>query len=116
WHRKFSLSVACVVLLFIGAPLGSIIRKGGLGMPILVALTFFTIFHLLSTFGEKLVRQQTLTPMTGMWLPVIVLFPIGVFLTYKATRDSQLFNKEYYYLFLKKVTGIFKKEALLSSK
>ncbi len=116
WHRKFSLSVACVVLLFIGAPLGSIIRKGGLGMPILVALTFFTIFHLLSTFGEKLVRQQTLTPMTGMWLPVIVLFPVGVFLTYKATRDSQLFNKEYYYLFLKKVTGIFKKEALLSSK
>jgi len=116
WHRKFSLSVACVVLLFIGAPLGSIIRKGGLGMPILVALTFFTLFHLLSTFGEKLVRQQTLTPMTGMWLPVIVLFPIGVFLTYKATRDSQLFNKEYYYLFLKKVTGIFKKEALLSSK
>lgn len=123
WHRKFSLSVACVVLLFIGAPLGSIIRKGGLGMPILVALTFFTIFHLLSTFGEKLVKQQTLTPMTGMWLPVIVLFPVGVFLTYKATRDSQLFNKEYYYLFFKKATGIFihkdsfgKKEALLSSK
>ncbi|HEV8080493.1 MAG TPA: LptF/LptG family permease [Chitinophagaceae bacterium] len=116
WHRKFSLSVACVVLLFIGAPLGSIIRKGGLGMPILVALTFFTIFHLLSTFGEKLVKQQTLTPMTGMWLPVIVLFPVGVFLTYKATRDSQLFNKEYYYLFLKKVTGILKKEALFSSK
>ncbi len=110
WHRKFSLSTACLVLLFIGAPLGSIIRKGGLGMPILVALLFFTVFHLLSTFGEKLVRQQILTPMTGMWLPIIVLFPIGVFLTYKAVRDSQLFNTEFYRIFLKKVSGIFKKE------
>lgn len=110
WHRKFSLSAACLVLLFIGAPLGSIIRRGGLGLPILVALIFFTIFHLLSTFGEKLVRQQLLTPMTGMWLPVIVLFPVGVFLTWKATRDSQLFNKEFYNIFLKKISGIFKKE------
>lgn len=110
WHRKFSLSAACLVLLFIGAPLGSIIRRGGLGMPILVALLFFTIFHLLSTFGEKLVRQQTLTPMTGMWLPVMVLLPVGVFLTYKATNDSQLFNKEAYYIFLKKISGIFKRE------
>lgn len=115
WHRKFALSVACLVLLFIGAPLGSIIRRGGLGMPILVALIFFTVFHLLSTFGEKLVRQQVLTPMTGMWLPVMVLFPIGVFLTWKATRDSQLFNKEAYFIFLKKVTGIFKKKKQLSS-
>ncbi|HEY8689258.1 MAG TPA: LptF/LptG family permease [Chitinophagaceae bacterium] len=114
WHRKFSLSVACMVLLFIGAPLGSIIRRGGLGLPIVVALTFFTVFHLLSTFGEKLVRQQTLTPMTGMWLPIIVLFPVGVFLTYKATRDSQLFNKEAYYIFIKRVSGIFKKEKLSS--
>ncbi len=110
WHRKFSLSAACLVLLFIGAPLGSIIRKGGLGMPILVALLFFTIFHLLSTFGEKLVRQQTLTPMTGMWLPVIVLLPVGAFLTYKAIRDSQLFNKEAYYILLKKTSGFIKRK------
>ena len=109
WHRKFSLSVACLVLLFIGAPLGSIIRRGGLGMPILMALIFFTIFHLLSTFGEKLVRQQVLTPMTGMWLPVMVLMPIGIFLTWKATRDSQIFNKEAYFLFIKKITGFFRK-------
>jgi len=60
------------------------------------------------------VRQQTLTPMTGMWLPIIVLFPVGVFLTYKATRDSQLFNKEAYYIFIKRVSGIFKKEKLSS--
>lgn len=123
WHRKFALSAACLVLLFIGAPLGSIIRRGGLGMPILVALIFFTIFHLLTTFGEKLVRNEVLTPMTGMWLPVMVLFPIGFFLTYKATRDSQLFNKESYYRIIKKVTGIFilkdsigkKEKQLLSS-
>jgi lipopolysaccharide export system permease protein len=110
WHRKFSLSAACMVLLFIGAPLGSIIRKGGLGMPILVALLFFTIFHLLNTFGEKLVGQQTLTPMTGMWLPIIVLLPIGVFLTYKANRDAQLFNKEYYYRFTKSVSRFFNRK------
>ena len=115
WHRKFALSVACLVLLFIGAPLGSIIRRGGLGMPILVALIFFTVFHLLSTFGEKLIRQHLLTPMTGMWLPVMVLLPIGIFLTWKATRDSQLFNKEPYYIFLKKISGIFNKEKQLSS-
>lgn len=83
-------------------------------MPILVALTFFTIFHLLSTFGEKLVKQQTLTPMMGMWLPIIVLFPIGVFLTWKATRDSQIFNKEAYYIFLKRVSGGFRKKKSLS--
>lgn len=113
WHRKFALSVACLVLLFIGAPLGSIIRKGGLGLPILVALIFFTIFHLLSTFGEKMVRQQLVTPMTGMWLPVMVLLPIGVFLTWKATRDSQLFNKEAYYIFVKKMSSVLKKEKSL---
>lgn len=115
WHRKFSLSVACLVLLFIGAPLGSIIRRGGLGMPILVALIFFTIFHLLSTFGEKMVRNQVLTPMIGMWLPVMVLLPIGVFLTWKATRDSQLFNKESYYRTFKKINGIFQREKQLST-
>lgn len=106
WHRKFSLSFACMVLFFIGAPLGSIIRKGGLGLPIVVALIFFTLFHLLNTFGEKMVKQDILTPMTGMWLPVIMLTPIGIFLTYKATRDSQLFNKEYYYRFTKNMLAL----------
>lgn len=122
WHRKFSLSFACLVLLFIGAPLGSIIRKGGLGLPILVALLFFTIFHLLNTFGEKLVKQNVLTPMTGMWLPIIVLLPIGAFFTYKANRDSQLFSKEFYYRFFKNINRFikpvlsnFKKEKQLSS-
>ncbi len=122
WHRKFSLSFACLVLFFIGAPLGSIIRKGGLGLPIIVALLFFTLFHLLNTFGEKMVKQEVLTPMTGMWMPVMVLSPIGIFLTYKATRDSQLFSKEFYYRFfkwiypaIKPIVALFNKEKNISS-
>ncbi len=103
WHRKFSLSMACLVLFFIGAPLGSIIRKGGLGMPLVVAIIFFLIFHLLNMFGEKFVKEEITTPLTGMWLAVFVLIPIGIFLTYKAMHDSQLFSKEFYYRSFKKI-------------
>jgi len=103
WHKKLSLSVACLVLFFIGAPLGSIIRKGGLGMPLVMGLLFFMIFYLLNIFGEKFTKDNLLHPLFGMWLPVIVLSPVGFFLTYKAMHDSQLFNKEYYYRFIKKL-------------
>lgn len=103
WHRKFSFSLACLVLFFIGAPLGSIIRKGGLGMPLVVAIIFFLIFHLLGMFGEKFVKEGMMNPFSGMWLAVMVLTPIGLFLTYKAMHDSQLFNKEFYYRFFKKM-------------
>lgn len=109
WHRKFALSLACLVLFFIGAPLGSIIRKGGLGMPLVIAIIFFLVFHLLNMFGEKFVKEAVLTPFSGMWLAIIVLSPIGVFLTYKAMHDSQLFNKEFYTRFLKKVRLLFKR-------
>jgi lipopolysaccharide export LptBFGC system permease protein LptF len=103
WHKKLSLSIACLVLFFIGAPLGSIIRKGGLGLPLVMALLFFMIFYLLNIFGEKFTKDHILIPIIGMWLPVIVLSPIGFFLTYKAMHDSQLFNKEYYYRFFRNV-------------
>lgn len=103
WHKKLSLSIACLVLFFIGAPLGSIIRKGGLGMPLVVALLFFMIFYLLNIFGEKFTKDHVLVPIIGMWLPVIVLSPVGFFLTYKAMHDSQLFNKEYYYRLINKI-------------
>jgi lipopolysaccharide export system permease protein len=96
WHRKFSLSVACMVLFLIGAPLGSIIRKGGLGLPLVFAVVFFVIFHLLNTFGEKFAKGQVMSPFFGMWLSVLCMIPIGLFLTYKAMQDSQLFNKEFY--------------------
>ncbi len=108
WHKKFSLSAACLVLFFIGAPLGSIIRKGGLGMPLVVAIIFFLLFHLLNMFGEKFVRQGILNSFIGTWLPVLVLTPVGAFLTYKATHDSQLFSKEYYYRVLKNIYYFFK--------
>jgi lipopolysaccharide export system permease protein len=102
WHRKFSLSLACVVLFFIGAPLGSIIRKGGLGMPLVVAIVFFLIFHLLNMFGEKFVKDDMASPFVGMWLAILVLAPLGALLTYKAMHDSQLFNKELYSRIFKK--------------
>ena len=97
WHRKFTLSIACIVLFLIGAPLGSIIRKGGLGTPLIFAVIFFVIFHLFNTFGEKFVKSNEMSPFAGMWLSTGVLIPIGIFLTYKAMRDSQLFNQEFYY-------------------
>lgn len=109
WHRKYSLSMACFVLFFIGAPLGSIIRKGGLGMPLVFAIIFFLQFHLLNMFGEKFVKEDIMPPFIGMWLAVIVLTPVGIFLTYKAMHDSQLFNKEYYNRAFKKLKKTFSK-------
>ncbi len=97
WHKKFALAFACMVLFMIGAPLGSIIRKGGLGMPLVVAVIFFLIFHLLNMFGQKWGENGTMSPMTGMWFSTMILIPIGLFLTYKAMHDSQLFNQEFYY-------------------
>lgn len=108
WHRKFSLSLACLVLFFIGAPLGSIIRKGGLGMPLVIAIIFFLLFHLLNTFGEKFVKDSILSPGVGMWLSIIVLVPIGIFFTYKATNDSQLFNKDAYKRFFQAIVSLFR--------
>ncbi|MEP7374812.1 MAG: LptF/LptG family permease [Chitinophagaceae bacterium] len=97
WHRKIVLSMACLILFMIGAPLGSIIRKGGLGTPLIAAISFFMVFYFSTTVGEKFAKEDTLTPFAGMWLAAFVLVPIGLFLTYKAMRDSQLFNKEWYY-------------------
>lgn len=101
--------MACFVLFFIGAPLGSIIRKGGLGMPLVVAIIFFLIFHLLIMFGEKFVKENIMSPFFGMWLGVLVLTPIGAFLTYKAMHDSQLFNKELYNRTFKRIKSLFSK-------
>ncbi len=97
WHRKIVLSLACLVLFLIGAPLGSIIRKGGLGSPLIFAIGFFMVFYFSSTTGEKFAKEGTMSVFAGMWLSTFVLLPIGIFLIYKALRDSQLFNKEYYY-------------------
>jgi lipopolysaccharide export system permease protein len=103
WHRKFTLSFACIVLFLIGAPLGSIIRKGGLGTPMVSAIAFFVVFFLLNNFGEKLAKSGQWSVYAGMWLSSMFLIPIGLFLTYKAMRDSQLFNQEFYYRFLQPI-------------
>ena len=103
WHRKFTLSFACIVLFLIGAPLGSIIRKGGLGTPLVLAIVFFVIFFLLNNFGEKFAKSGEWTVYKGMWLSSIILIPVGLFLTYKAMRDSQLFNQEFYYRLLQPI-------------
>lgn len=103
WHRKFTLSFACIVLFLIGAPLGSIIRKGGLGTPMVSAIAFFVVFFLLNNFGEKLAKSGQWSVYAGMWLSSMFLIPVGLFLTYKAMRDAQLFNKEFYYRFLQPI-------------
>jgi len=106
WHRKFTMSIACLVMFLIGAPLGSIIRKGGIGTPLVFAVVFFIVFFLLNNFGEKFAKQDVLRPVGGMWLATVILIPIGVFLTLKAMSDSQLFNKEFYFRLSKGIRKI----------
>lgn len=109
WHKKLMLSFSCLVLFLIGAPLGSIIRKGGLGSPLIFAIVFFMLFYFSSTSGEKAAREGSLSPFAGMWLSTFILLPIGLFLTYNAMRDSQLFNKEFYFRFAKNFKSFFRK-------
>lgn len=95
-YRKFTLSIACLVLFFIGAPLGSIIRRGGLGWPLFYSVILFIIYHVTSLTGEKLAENGVLTSLSGMWLSTFVLTPVGVFLTLKASADSKIYSSEYY--------------------
>lgn len=93
WHRKLSLAFACLVLFFIGAPLGSIIRKGGFGLPVIVSVGFFIIYHTVSVTGEKMAKEGAdISSFEGMWAANIFLLPIGFYLTYLATTDSVLFG------------------------
>jgi lipopolysaccharide export system permease protein len=111
WHRKLTLSFACFIFFFIGAPLGAIIRKGGLGMPVVISVFFFVIYYVITLTGEKFVREDVLSPFIGMWISSIILLPLGIFLTYKATTDSSMMSKETYTLFLRKISRIFKLES-----
>lgn len=93
-YEKFTLSIACLVLFFIGAPLGAIIRKGGLGLPVVISVVFFIIFHIISITGKKYVLAGVLEPMIGMWIATASLLPLGIFLTYKATTDAPLLDAD----------------------
>lgn len=103
WHRKFTLSFACLIFFFIGAPLGAIIRKGGLGMPVVVSVGLFIFYYIINNIGYKFARDGVWEVWQGMWLSSAVLFPLGVFLTYKAMNDSALFNAEAYNKFMRKI-------------
>jgi len=102
-HRKYTLSIACFILFLIGAPLGAIIRKGGIGMPVVVSVIFFLLFHITSITGEKFAREGVVEAWFGMWISSAVLLPVGLILLYKATRDSALFDIEAYTLFFRKL-------------
>lgn len=114
WHRKMSMPVAVMIFFLIGAPLGAIIRKGGLGTPIVVSVLFFVVYYIVSITGEKMAREGTWTSATGMWISSLILLPIAVYLTYKATNDSNLLNSDWYYNQYKRLEGwvlSFKKDS-----
>ncbi|MFI5150126.1 MAG: LptF/LptG family permease [Bacteroidia bacterium] len=102
FHKKFALAFSCLVMFFIGAPLGAIIRKGGLGMPVVVSLVFFVIYWVITISAEKMAKEGLIQPAIGIWLSPAMLFPLGVFFTVKATRDSALFEIDSYLSILKK--------------
>ena len=96
YQKKFTLSAACIALFLIGAPLGAIIRKGGLGLPVVVSVVFFLIYYIISTIGEKAVKSGDASAFVGMWVAIIILTPFGIFLSYKAANDSVIFDADSY--------------------
>lgn len=102
-YRKFTLSIACIIFFFIGAPLGSIIRKGGLGTPVIISMLFFVIYWVVDISGKKLADDGAVSPFIGTFISTFVLLPMGVFLTWKSTKDSALFNADAYIIFIKKL-------------
>jgi lipopolysaccharide export system permease protein len=103
WHKKLTMSFACLVFFFIGAPLGAIIRKGGLGTPSVISVFFFVVYYVISISAQKLVEEVVVGTVAGMWAASYILLPIGIFLTYKATTDSVIMNIDTYLLFFKKI-------------
>jgi lipopolysaccharide export system permease protein len=110
WHKKYTYSIACLIFFFIGAPLGAIIRKGGLGMPLVVSVMLFIFYWVISTTGEKYVREATHGLWFGVWFSTFVFLPAGIFLTYKAVTDSTILSLDAYRDFFKKFRFPGKKE------
>ncbi len=108
-HGKFTLSFACVLLFLIGAPLGAIIRKGGLGMPIIVAIGFFVLYFILSKAGEEIAKAHTVPAWVGMWSSTAILMPIAFVIVRAARNDSPLFSKEWYYRLGRRLVRVVKK-------
>lgn len=119
WHEKFTLSLACLIFFFIGAPLGGIIRKGGLGMPVVVSVLIFIIYYIINNTGYKMARDGKWIVWMGMWTSSAILAPLGAFLTYKSNNDSVVLNADAYINWFKKIIGIrsvrhmFRKEVII---
>ena len=120
WHKKFTISLSCLLFFFIGAPLGGIIRKGGLGMPVIVSVMVFIIYYIIDNTGYKMARDGKWIVWMGMWTSSAVLAPLGFFLTYKSNKDSVVLNADAYMNWFKKIVGIrsvrhlFKKEVVIN--
>ena len=96
WHRKISLAIACIILFLIGAPLGTIIRKGGFGMPVMISVFFFVFYHVINIIGEKAAKEATLSVVEGMWLANLIFLPIAIFLSYKTSKGITIFDSSIY--------------------
>lgn len=105
-QKKFTLSFACIIFFFIGAPLGAIIRKGGLGTPLVISVFLFIFYYIIDNMGYKMARDGKWGVIEGMWLSAAVLLPMGIFFTYKAVNDSAVFNKDAYLNFFRKFFGV----------
>ncbi len=108
WHRKPMLAITCIIFFLIGAPLGAIIRKGGMGLPVVFAIVFFLIFHIVSFSMEKLVIAGGIEAWPGMWIASLVLLPIGLFLSWKAATDSPLLDADAYYRGWERLRSLFR--------
>lgn len=104
-QKKFTLSFACLIFFFIGAPLGAIIRKGGIGTPLVISVLLFIFYYIIDNTGYKMARDGRMAVWEGMWLSSAVLLPLGIFFTYKAVKDSAVFNKDAYMNFFRRLIG-----------
>ena len=119
WHKKITLSLSCLIFFFIGAPLGAIIRKGGLGLPVVISVIIFVLYYIIDSGSTRVARSGEMNIILGTWMSTIVLAPIGAFFTYKSNKDSVVFNLEMYLSFFRWLLGIrpsrhvFKKEVII---
>ncbi len=110
WHKKYTFAIACLIFLFIGAPLGAIIRKGGLGMPLVISVVLFIFYWIITTTGEKFSRESVASIWQGVWFSTFIFLPAGIFLTYKAANDSVVFNINAYADLFRKIFKLSKKK------
>lgn len=119
WHKKITLSLSCLIFFFIGAPLGAIIRKGGLGLPVVISVIIFVLYYIIDSGSTRVARSGEMNVILGVWMSTLVLAPIGAFFTYKSNKDSVVFNLEVYLNFFRWLFGlrpsrhVFKKEVII---